>query len=119
MTWLWQMITDTTERTGTIAAGDSACGFGNTAMMLAEKRYIPRVWAAVIRVMTVARSLVAYEQGAVAPARTARTRTGTLRRLPVIPCPEKERKRLVLTCRRLAISPRRRPTCGATNRCRI
>ena len=69
MTWLSQMITDTAERTGTIAAGDSACGFGNTAMMLAEKRYIPRVWAAVIRVMTVARSLVAYEQGAVGPGK--------------------------------------------------
>jgi methanol---5-hydroxybenzimidazolylcobamide Co-methyltransferase len=38
-------------------------------MMLAEGRYIPRVWAAVIRVMTVPRSLVAYERGAVGPSK--------------------------------------------------
>ncbi len=36
-------------------------------MVLAEQHFIPRVWAAVIRVMTVARSLVAFEQGAVGP----------------------------------------------------
>jgi methanol--5-hydroxybenzimidazolylcobamide Co-methyltransferase len=69
MAWLWQMIAETSTRTGAIAAGDSACGFGNTAMVLAEKRYIPRVWAAVIRVMTVVRSLVAHEQGAVGPGK--------------------------------------------------
>ena len=32
-------------------------------MVLAEMRHIPRVWAAVIRVMSVPRSLVAYERG--------------------------------------------------------
>jgi len=50
-----------------IPSGDSACGFANTAMVLAENHFIPRVWAAVIRVMAVARSLVAFEQGAVGP----------------------------------------------------
>ena len=38
-------------------------------MVLAETRHIPRVWAALIRVMTVARSLVAYERGAVGPSK--------------------------------------------------
>jgi methanol--5-hydroxybenzimidazolylcobamide Co-methyltransferase len=36
-------------------------------MVLAENHYVPRVWAAAIRVMTVARSLVAFERGAVGP----------------------------------------------------
>jgi methanol--5-hydroxybenzimidazolylcobamide Co-methyltransferase len=36
-------------------------------MVLAEQHYIPRIWAALIRVMTVPRSLVAFEEGAVGP----------------------------------------------------
>jgi methanol--5-hydroxybenzimidazolylcobamide Co-methyltransferase len=36
-------------------------------MVLADQRYIPRVWAAAIRVMSTARSLVAFEQGALGP----------------------------------------------------
>jgi methanol--5-hydroxybenzimidazolylcobamide Co-methyltransferase len=69
MAYLWDMIVDVSNLHGVIPAGDTACGFGNTAMVLAEKRYIPRVYAAVIRVMTVARSLVAYERGAVGPGK--------------------------------------------------
>ena len=69
MAFLWDMIVDVTTRRHVIAAGDTACGFGNTAMMLADGGYIPRIWAAVIRVMTVPRSLVAYERGAVGPSK--------------------------------------------------
>jgi methanol--5-hydroxybenzimidazolylcobamide Co-methyltransferase len=69
MSYLWDMIVDVGKRYNVIPAGDTACGFGNTAMVLAEKRYIPRVWAAVIRVMTVARSLVAHERGALGPGK--------------------------------------------------
>jgi methanol--5-hydroxybenzimidazolylcobamide Co-methyltransferase len=69
MEFLWDMIVETAERTNSIASGDTACGFGNTAMMLAETRYIPRVWAALIRVLTVPRSLVAFERGAVGPSK--------------------------------------------------
>jgi methanol--5-hydroxybenzimidazolylcobamide Co-methyltransferase len=36
-------------------------------MVLAEQHFIPRIWAALIRVMTVPRSLVAFEQGALGP----------------------------------------------------
>jgi methanol--5-hydroxybenzimidazolylcobamide Co-methyltransferase len=64
---LWDLIVGISERYDVIPAGDSACGFSNTAMVLAEQRFIPRVWAAVIRVMSVARSLVAFECGAVGP----------------------------------------------------
>jgi methanol---5-hydroxybenzimidazolylcobamide Co-methyltransferase len=67
MASLWQRIVSISQAYSAVPSGDSACGFGNTAMVLAENRFIPRVWAAVIRVMTVARSLVAFEQGAIGP----------------------------------------------------
>ena len=67
MRFLWQKIVSLARRQGRIAAGDSACGFANTAMVLAEKRYIPRVFAALVRVVSVVRSIVAVEEGAVGP----------------------------------------------------
>lgn len=67
MTYLWRNIVDISNRFGVIPAGDSACGFANTAMVLAEQHFIPKVWAALIRVMSVPRSLIAFEQGAIGP----------------------------------------------------
>jgi methanol---5-hydroxybenzimidazolylcobamide Co-methyltransferase len=67
MKMLWAGIVDIAGRTGVIAGGDTACGFGNTAMVLAEKKYIPKVFAAICRVATVVRTLVAVEQGASGP----------------------------------------------------
>jgi methanol---5-hydroxybenzimidazolylcobamide Co-methyltransferase len=67
MVYLWQKIVQISEKYSVIPAGDSACGFANTAMVLAEQKFVPRVWAAAIRVMSVPRSLVAFEQGAVGP----------------------------------------------------
>jgi methanol--5-hydroxybenzimidazolylcobamide Co-methyltransferase len=69
MRFLWTEIAKIAERHGAISAGDTACGFGNTAMVLAEKQYIPRVFAAVVRAITAVRSLVAYECGAVGPGK--------------------------------------------------
>ncbi len=69
MQHLWSEIGRICQTHGAISAGDSACGFGNTAMVLAERRYIPRVWAAIIRVMTVPRALVAHACGAVGPGK--------------------------------------------------
>jgi methanol---5-hydroxybenzimidazolylcobamide Co-methyltransferase len=69
MAFLWERIVAISHAYGAVPAGDSACGFANTAMVLAENRYIPRVWSAVIRVMSVARSLVAFEQGALGPSK--------------------------------------------------
>ena len=69
MEFLWDRIVEICEKYDVIPSGDSACGFANTAMVLAEKRYIPRVWAAVIRVLSAPRSLVAYERGAVGPSK--------------------------------------------------
>lgn len=67
MAYLWERIAGISAQYGALPAGDSACGFANTAMVLAEQHYIPKVWAAVIRVLSVARSLVAFEHGAVGP----------------------------------------------------
>lgn len=69
MAYLWDMIVAVADKYQVIAASDTACGFGNTAMVLAEAHHIPRLWAALIRVMTVPRSLVAYERGAVGPGK--------------------------------------------------
>jgi methanol---5-hydroxybenzimidazolylcobamide Co-methyltransferase len=69
MRFLWKLISGIARSNGTVAGGDTACGFGNTAMMLAEKRNIPKCFAAVVRAATAARSLIAYEEGAVGPGK--------------------------------------------------
>ena len=67
MHFLWARIVEIARRTGRLAGGDTACGFANTAMMLAEKRFIPTVFAAVDRAISAVRTLPAYEEGAVGP----------------------------------------------------
>ena len=69
MAWLWDRITAVCGETGALPSGDSACGFANTAMVLADQGQIPKVWAAAIRVMTVPRSLTAFEHGAMGPGK--------------------------------------------------
>ncbi|NJN27865.1 MAG: methanol--corrinoid methyltransferase [Cyclobacteriaceae bacterium] len=67
MQMLWKKIVLIAEKTGAIPGGDTACGFGNTAMVLAEKKYIPKTFAAIARVVTIIRSMVAIEEGAKGP----------------------------------------------------
>jgi methanol---5-hydroxybenzimidazolylcobamide Co-methyltransferase len=69
MEFLWKHIVEIATRHGVHPAGDTACGFGNTAMVLAERKMIPRVFAAVVRSVTAVRSLVAYECGARGPGK--------------------------------------------------
>jgi methanol--5-hydroxybenzimidazolylcobamide Co-methyltransferase len=69
MEFLWREMVAVCARTRLVPSGDTACGFANTAMVLAEQRLIPRVLAAVVRVASVPRSLVAYEMGAVGPSK--------------------------------------------------
>jgi methanol--5-hydroxybenzimidazolylcobamide Co-methyltransferase len=69
MKFLWGEMTAVCKATHILASGDSACGFANTAMVLAEQKLIPRVLAAVVRVASVPRSLIAYEMGAVGPSK--------------------------------------------------
>ena len=67
--FLWEQICSIARQTNTVPAGDTACGIGNTAMVLADRLYIPKVFAAVVRVITAVRSLAAYESGAVGPGK--------------------------------------------------
>jgi len=69
MEFLWEKIGQIASARGVVAAGDTACAFGNTAMVLADRKYIPRVFAAVVRAVSAVRSLVAYECGAVGPGK--------------------------------------------------
>jgi methanol--5-hydroxybenzimidazolylcobamide Co-methyltransferase len=67
MAFLWDEIAAIAARHGILAAGDTACGFGNTAMQLAHQNMIPKTLAAIVRLMTAPRSLVAVLQGATGP----------------------------------------------------
>ena len=69
MNFLWKQIHSIAQRNGAHAAGDTACGFGNTAMVLAEQKMIPRTFAAIVRAITAVRTLACYEQGAVGPGK--------------------------------------------------
>lgn len=69
MEFLWKKIVSSCEAQGIVASGDTACGFANTAMVLAEQKMIPRVFAALVRVASVPRSLIAYEMGAKGPSK--------------------------------------------------
>jgi methanol---5-hydroxybenzimidazolylcobamide Co-methyltransferase len=69
MDFLWKHIVDCCAGTRALPAGDSACGFANTAMVLAEKQMIPRLFAAVVRVVSVPRALAAFRAGAVGPSK--------------------------------------------------
>ncbi|HET6412909.1 MAG TPA: methyltransferase MtaB domain-containing protein [Anaeromyxobacter sp.] len=65
--FLWRRIVELARRLGKIPGGDTACGFANTAMVLAEKGFIPKIFAALVRVVAVVRTLVAVEEGALGP----------------------------------------------------
>lgn len=67
MTVLWDNIIKIAKKTDTIASGDTACGFANTSMVMAGKNFIPKVFAAIDRVMCAVRTLVAVERGAIGP----------------------------------------------------
>jgi methanol--5-hydroxybenzimidazolylcobamide Co-methyltransferase len=72
MSLIWRDIVNVARRNGCIAGGDTACAIANTAMKLAggvKSMLLPHTLAAVVRAMSAARSLVAYEQGATGPGK--------------------------------------------------
>src|SRR5574341_899883 len=69
MRFLWTRLNSIASKYGVISAGDTACGFANTAMVMAEQKMIPRVFAAVVRAISAVRTLVCYEAGAVGPGK--------------------------------------------------
>jgi methanol--5-hydroxybenzimidazolylcobamide Co-methyltransferase len=69
MDFLWGEIVSACRKSNLVPSGDTACGFANTAMVLANQKMIPQIFAAIVRVATVPRSLVAYERGALGPSK--------------------------------------------------
>ena len=69
MDFLWGNIVDICKKTSIVAGGDTACGFANTAMVLADRKMIPSVFAAMVRVISAPRSLVAITKGATGPTK--------------------------------------------------
>jgi methanol---5-hydroxybenzimidazolylcobamide Co-methyltransferase len=72
MLWLWPQIVEIAGRHGCIAGGDTNCAQANTAMFMAGgfiSKDVPHTLAAMSRAISVSRSLVAYECGAIGPAK--------------------------------------------------
>lgn len=69
MEFLWREMVAACGNGSMLPSGDTACGFANTAMVLADQKFVPKVFAAIVRVASVPRSLVAYEMGAVGPSK--------------------------------------------------
>jgi methanol---5-hydroxybenzimidazolylcobamide Co-methyltransferase len=69
MGFLWTALQRIAQKHGVHCAGDTACGFANTAMVLAEQKMIPRIFAAVVRAISAVRTLVCYEAGALGPGK--------------------------------------------------
>jgi methanol--5-hydroxybenzimidazolylcobamide Co-methyltransferase len=69
MRFLWTELDKIARKHGVHCAGDTACGFANTAMVLAEQKMISRVFAAVVRAVAAVRTLACYECGAVGPGK--------------------------------------------------
>ncbi len=72
MEFLWREIVNVASKHKVIAGGDTDCAHSNTAMILAgglHNKIISHVFAAVVRAIGAARSLVAYEEGATGPGK--------------------------------------------------
>jgi methanol--5-hydroxybenzimidazolylcobamide Co-methyltransferase len=69
MRFLWTQLEQIARKHGAHCAGDTACGFANTAMVMAEQKMIPRVFAALVRAISAVRTLAGYECGAVGPGK--------------------------------------------------
>ncbi|KKG11701.1 methanol--corrinoid protein co-methyltransferase MtaB [Methanosarcina sp. 2.H.A.1B.4] len=72
MEMIWQDIAAIAKKTGTVAAGDTDCAQANTAMFIAGgllDKNLAHTIAIIARSISAARSLVAYECGAVGPGK--------------------------------------------------
>ncbi len=67
--FLWRHITAIAGMHGAVPGGDTDCAHANTAMRLADMGYVPEVFAALVRAVAAARSLVAFECGARGPSK--------------------------------------------------
>jgi len=72
MEWLWTHIVGIARKHDCIPGGDTDCARANTAMFMAggfTSKDVPHTLAALVRAISVSRSLVAYECGAVGPGK--------------------------------------------------
>jgi len=72
MEMIWQDIAAVAKKTGTVASGDTDCAQANTAMFIAGgllDKNLAHTIAIIARAISGARSLVAYEAGAVGPGK--------------------------------------------------
>lgn len=72
MAWLWPQIVAIATKHGAIPGGDTDCAQANTAMFMAAGftgKDVPHSLAALCRAISVSRSLVAYECGALGPGK--------------------------------------------------
>jgi methanol--5-hydroxybenzimidazolylcobamide Co-methyltransferase len=72
MEMIWKDISDVAKKTGTISSGDTDCAQANTAMFIAGgllDKNLAHTIAIVARAISAARSLCAYEAGAVGPGK--------------------------------------------------
>lgn len=72
MAWLWSHIVRIANENGCIPGGDTDCARANTAMFMAGgfiSREVSHTLAALCRAVSVSRSLIAYEMGAIGPAK--------------------------------------------------
>ncbi|HET8689643.1 MAG TPA: methanol--corrinoid protein co-methyltransferase MtaB [Methanosarcina sp.] len=72
MEMIWSDISDIAKKTGTVSAGDTDCAQANTAMFIAGgllDKNLAHTTAIVARAISAARSLCAYEAGAVGPGK--------------------------------------------------
>jgi len=67
MEHFWMSVNKVCAENGAFGAGDSGCGFGNTAMVLAETGLMSRVVGALARIGCAPRSMIPYEQGSKGP----------------------------------------------------
>jgi len=72
MEWLWNQIVEIAQKNNCIPGGDTDCAQANTAMFMAGgyiSKDVPHTLAALSRAISAARTLVAYECGAVGPGK--------------------------------------------------
>jgi len=67
MEFLWDRIVEISNQYKIVPGGDTDCAHSNTAMRLAFMNYVPQTFAALVRAVGAARSLVAFERGATGP----------------------------------------------------
>ena len=70
MTWLWQQFADIAKKNKAVAGGDTNCSGANVSMFMAggmQDNDVQRTFSAVTRCISAARTLAAWESGAIGP----------------------------------------------------